>query len=284
MPPYKFQELERTIADKRAAGIDVISLGIGDPDEPTYPHIVSAMQEAVAETGQPEVPEQPRPRRVPPGLRRVLRPPLRGRDRPRKRGDPGDRRQGVHLQPLLRLPRPRRRRARLRPRLPRLHRRPDPRRRNGASCCRWSPSWASPPTSARSRRGRGQGTADVPQLPQQPDRRRRPRGLLRDGRLLRPRARDPRRPRQRLLGDDLRRLRGAELPRHAGCQGGRRRGLLALQGLQHDRLALRRDSRQRRGGADLLAAEDQRRLRPFRGGADGRRRRACRARAARWSG
>ncbi len=49
MPPYMFQELERRIADKRAAGIDVISLGIGDPDEPTYPHIVSAMQGAVAD-------------------------------------------------------------------------------------------------------------------------------------------------------------------------------------------------------------------------------------------
>src|SRR6187551_474658 len=47
MPPYMFQELERRIAEKRAAGIDVISLGIGDPDEPTYPHIVAAMQEAV---------------------------------------------------------------------------------------------------------------------------------------------------------------------------------------------------------------------------------------------
>jgi LL-diaminopimelate aminotransferase len=49
MPPYKFQELERQIAEKRAAGIDVISLGIGDPDEPTYPHIVAAMQRAVAD-------------------------------------------------------------------------------------------------------------------------------------------------------------------------------------------------------------------------------------------
>jgi len=48
IPPYKFQELEQQIADKRAAGIDVISLGIGDPDQPTYPHVVSAMQEAVA--------------------------------------------------------------------------------------------------------------------------------------------------------------------------------------------------------------------------------------------
>jgi LL-diaminopimelate aminotransferase len=47
IPPYKFQELEQQIADKRAAGIDVISLGIGDPDEPTYPHVVEAMQEAV---------------------------------------------------------------------------------------------------------------------------------------------------------------------------------------------------------------------------------------------
>src|ERR1700733_3597744 len=56
MPPYKFQELERTIADKRAAGIDVISLGIGDPDEPTYSHVVSAMQEAVAENGNQKYP------------------------------------------------------------------------------------------------------------------------------------------------------------------------------------------------------------------------------------
>ena len=48
IPPYKFQELEQQIADKRAAGIDVISLGIGDPDQPTYPHVVEAMREVVA--------------------------------------------------------------------------------------------------------------------------------------------------------------------------------------------------------------------------------------------
>ncbi|HET7509942.1 MAG TPA: LL-diaminopimelate aminotransferase [Solirubrobacterales bacterium] len=56
IPPYKFQELEQQIADKRAAGIDVISLGIGDPDEPTYPHIVEAMQEAVAEPAYHQYP------------------------------------------------------------------------------------------------------------------------------------------------------------------------------------------------------------------------------------
>src|SRR3954451_21267006 len=56
MPPYMFAELERRVADKRAAGIDVISLGIGDPDEPTYPHIVAAMQEAVADAGNQKYP------------------------------------------------------------------------------------------------------------------------------------------------------------------------------------------------------------------------------------
>jgi LL-diaminopimelate aminotransferase len=49
VPPYRFAELERRVADKRAAGIDVISLGIGDPDRPTYAHIVAAMREAVAD-------------------------------------------------------------------------------------------------------------------------------------------------------------------------------------------------------------------------------------------
>ncbi|MGH2889819.1 MAG: LL-diaminopimelate aminotransferase [Solirubrobacteraceae bacterium] len=49
IPPYLFAQLERKIAAKRAAGIDVISLGIGDPDTPTYPPIVAAAQRAVAD-------------------------------------------------------------------------------------------------------------------------------------------------------------------------------------------------------------------------------------------
>jgi LL-diaminopimelate aminotransferase len=49
IPPYLFAELERKIAAKRAAGIDVISLGIGDPDRPTPALVVEAMQEAVTE-------------------------------------------------------------------------------------------------------------------------------------------------------------------------------------------------------------------------------------------
>jgi LL-diaminopimelate aminotransferase len=49
IPPYLFAELERKVAAKRAEGIDVISLGIGDPDRPTPALIVDAMQEAVTE-------------------------------------------------------------------------------------------------------------------------------------------------------------------------------------------------------------------------------------------
>ncbi|HET7050901.1 MAG TPA: LL-diaminopimelate aminotransferase [Solirubrobacteraceae bacterium] len=49
IPPYLFAELERKVAAKRAAGTDVISLGIGDPDTPTYAPIVEAAQRAVAD-------------------------------------------------------------------------------------------------------------------------------------------------------------------------------------------------------------------------------------------
>src|SRR5881275_3406887 len=49
IPPYLFAELERKVSAKRAAGIDVISLGIGDPDLPTFEPIVAAAQRAVAD-------------------------------------------------------------------------------------------------------------------------------------------------------------------------------------------------------------------------------------------
>jgi LL-diaminopimelate aminotransferase len=49
IPPYLFAELERKVSAKRAAGVDVISLGIGDPDTPTYAPIIAAAQQAVAD-------------------------------------------------------------------------------------------------------------------------------------------------------------------------------------------------------------------------------------------
>lgn len=47
--PYLFAEIEKKIQAKRKAGIDVISLGIGDPDIPTPRYIVEEMQRQVAD-------------------------------------------------------------------------------------------------------------------------------------------------------------------------------------------------------------------------------------------
>jgi LL-diaminopimelate aminotransferase len=49
LPPYLFAELERKVAEKRAAGVDVISLGIGDPDTPTPAPAVEALCRAATD-------------------------------------------------------------------------------------------------------------------------------------------------------------------------------------------------------------------------------------------
>jgi LL-diaminopimelate aminotransferase len=47
LPPYLFAQLDQKLDAKRAQGVDVISLGVGDPDLPTPEHIVEALREAV---------------------------------------------------------------------------------------------------------------------------------------------------------------------------------------------------------------------------------------------
>ncbi|MCZ4496940.1 MAG: aminotransferase class, partial [Thermoleophilia bacterium] len=47
LAPYMFAELERKIQEKRDAGIDVISLGIGDPDLPTPDVVIEELRRAV---------------------------------------------------------------------------------------------------------------------------------------------------------------------------------------------------------------------------------------------
>jgi LL-diaminopimelate aminotransferase len=42
LPPYLFAELDRLKREVAQTGVDVISLGIGDPDLPTPQHIVEA--------------------------------------------------------------------------------------------------------------------------------------------------------------------------------------------------------------------------------------------------
>ncbi|MDR1014305.1 MAG: LL-diaminopimelate aminotransferase [Coriobacteriales bacterium] len=47
LPPYLFAQIDAKRDALRAQGIEVISLGIGDPDLPTPTHIVDAMAEAI---------------------------------------------------------------------------------------------------------------------------------------------------------------------------------------------------------------------------------------------
>jgi alanine-synthesizing transaminase len=68
LPPYVFAEVNQAKARSRAAGDDVIDLGMGNPDSPTPPHIVAKLVEAV---------QDPRTHRYSvskgiPGLRRAL--------------------------------------------------------------------------------------------------------------------------------------------------------------------------------------------------------------------
>ncbi len=56
VPPYLFAELERKIAAKRREGIDVISLGIGDPDLPTPESVVEALAAAARDPGTHQYP------------------------------------------------------------------------------------------------------------------------------------------------------------------------------------------------------------------------------------
>jgi LL-diaminopimelate aminotransferase len=49
IPPYLFAEIDRKVQEKKRAGVDVISLGIGDPDLATPGRIVSVLQEAAAD-------------------------------------------------------------------------------------------------------------------------------------------------------------------------------------------------------------------------------------------
>jgi LL-diaminopimelate aminotransferase len=46
LPPYLFARIDEKIADAKAKGVDVISLGIGDPDLPTPDHIIDKLVEA----------------------------------------------------------------------------------------------------------------------------------------------------------------------------------------------------------------------------------------------
>jgi LL-diaminopimelate aminotransferase len=56
VPPYLFAELEQKITEKERAGIDVISLGIGDPDLPTPEPVITALAEAARDPSTHQYP------------------------------------------------------------------------------------------------------------------------------------------------------------------------------------------------------------------------------------
>jgi LL-diaminopimelate aminotransferase len=56
IPPYLFAELERKIAAKKEQGVDVISLGIGDPDLPTPDLVIEALHSGARDAGTHQYP------------------------------------------------------------------------------------------------------------------------------------------------------------------------------------------------------------------------------------
>lgn len=56
LPPYLFAEIDRKKEEKQAQGVDVISLGIGDPDMPTPQRIIDAMSQAITKPSNHQYP------------------------------------------------------------------------------------------------------------------------------------------------------------------------------------------------------------------------------------
>lgn len=57
LPPYHFADAKKKIADRRAAGVDVISLSMGDPDLPAPPAVIERLCTAMQETENHRYPE-----------------------------------------------------------------------------------------------------------------------------------------------------------------------------------------------------------------------------------
>ena len=56
LPPYLFQEIDRLKAALMAKGVDVINLGVGDPDLPTPGHIVEELAKAAHDPANHQYP------------------------------------------------------------------------------------------------------------------------------------------------------------------------------------------------------------------------------------
>ncbi len=56
LPPYLFKEIDRKKAEVKAKGVDIIDLGVGDPDLPTPDHIINEMKGAIEDPANHQYP------------------------------------------------------------------------------------------------------------------------------------------------------------------------------------------------------------------------------------
>ena len=59
LPPYLFAEIDRKKKAAQEHGVDIISLGVGDPDQPTPAHIIKAGQASLAKAANHQYPFGP---------------------------------------------------------------------------------------------------------------------------------------------------------------------------------------------------------------------------------
>jgi LL-diaminopimelate aminotransferase len=57
LPPYLFAEIDRLKREVAARGVDLINLGIGDPDTPTPPHVVERLRAAARDPANHRYPD-----------------------------------------------------------------------------------------------------------------------------------------------------------------------------------------------------------------------------------
>ena len=94
LPPYVFEEVNRFKATARAAGADIVDLGMGNPDLAAPPHVVAKLCETAGRPRTDRYSASKRHRRAAPRPGRLLRAPLRGKAQPRHAGRGDARLQG----------------------------------------------------------------------------------------------------------------------------------------------------------------------------------------------
>jgi LL-diaminopimelate aminotransferase len=56
LPPYLYVQIRKRVREAQARGIDVISLGVGDPDQPTPQHVIDALSKAANDPANHQYP------------------------------------------------------------------------------------------------------------------------------------------------------------------------------------------------------------------------------------